>query len=175
MRAGYPESKRCGEALCQAYKKQENLYVVIPRFTRSYGPTMLKTDTKAISQFIKKAVDGDNIVLKSTGTQYYSYTYVADAVAGFLTVILKGESGEAYNIADEASDIMLKDLAKIIADFAGKEVVFELPDETEKAGYSKATKARLDGSKLKKLGWTARYDIKQGLERTMKMLTEISE
>ena len=49
------------------------------------------------------------------------------------------------------------------------------PDETEKAGYSKATKARLDGSKLKKLGWTARYDIKQGLERTMKMLTEISE
>ena len=69
---------------------------------------------------------------------------MADAVAGFLTVILKGESGEAYNIADEASDIMLKDLAKIIADFADKEVVFELPDETEKAGYSKATKARLD-------------------------------
>lgn len=81
---------------------------------------MLKTDTKAISQFIKKAVDGDNIVLKSTGTQYYSYTYVADAVAGFLTVILKGESGEAYNIADEASDIMLKDLAKIIADLRVK-------------------------------------------------------
>lgn len=175
LRAGYPESKRCGEALCQAYKKQENLDVVIPRFTRTYGPTMLKTDTKAISQFIKKAVDGENIVLKSAGTQYYSYTYVADAVAGFLTVLLKGESGEAYNIADEASDIMLKDLAKIIADFAGKKVVFELPDETEIAGYSKATKARLDGSKLKKLGWKARYDIKQGLERTMKMLIEINE
>lgn len=175
LRAGYPESKRCGEALCQAYKKQENLDVVIPRFTRTYGPTMLKTDTKAISQFIKKAVDGENIVLKSAGTQYYSYTYVADAVAGFLTVLLKGESGEAYNIADEASDIMLKDLAKIIADFAGKKVVFELPDETEIAGYSKATKARLDGSKLKKLGWKARYDIKQGLERTVKMLIEINE
>lgn len=174
LRAGYPESKRCGEALCQAYKKQENLDVVIPRFTRSYGPTMLKTDTKAISQFIKKAVDGENIVLKSAGTQYYSYTYVADAVAGFLTVLLNGENGEAYNIADEASDIMLKDLAKIIADFAGKEVVFELPDETEKAGYSKATKARLDGSKLKKLGWKARYDIKQGLVRTLKMMTEVS-
>lgn len=170
LRAGYPESKRCGEALCQAYKKQENLDVVIPRFTRSYGPTMLKSDTKAISQFIKKAIEGENIVLKSTGTQYYSYTYVADAVAGFLTVILKGENGEAYNIADEASDIMLKDLAKIIATFAGKEVVFELPDQTEKAGYSKATKARLDGSKLKKLGWTARFDIKQGLERTIEML-----
>ena len=40
MRAGYPESKRCGEALCQAYKAQKGLDVVIPRFTRSYGPTM---------------------------------------------------------------------------------------------------------------------------------------
>lgn len=174
LRAGYPESKRCGEALCQAYKKQENLDVVIPRFTRSYGPTMLNTDTKAISQFIKKAVAGENIILKSAGTQYYSYTYVADAVSGFLTVLLSGESGEAYNIADEASDIMLKDLAKIIVDFTGKEIVFELPDETEKAGYSKATKARLDGSKLKRLGWNARYDIKQGLIRTIKMLTELS-
>ena len=51
----------------------------------------------------------------------------------------------------------------------------ELPDETERAGYSKATKARLDGSKLKSLGWNARYDIKQGLARTMKMLTQIKE
>lgn len=47
MRAGYPESKRCGEALCQAYKAQKGLDVVIPRPTRSYGPTMLMSDTKA--------------------------------------------------------------------------------------------------------------------------------
>ena len=172
LRAGYPESKRCGEALCQAYKKQKNLDVVITRFTRSYGPTMLKSDTKAISQFIKKAVEGENIVLKSEGTQYYSYTYVADAISGLLTVLLCGINGEAYNIADEASDITLKDLAKIIAEFVGKKVVFELPDEMERAGYSKATKARLDGSKLKKLGWNARYDIRQGIVRTMKILTD---
>ena len=49
IRAGYPESKRCGEALCQAYIKQRGLDIVIPRLTRSYGPTMLMSDTKAIS------------------------------------------------------------------------------------------------------------------------------
>ena len=54
LRAGYPESKRCGEALCQAYKTQKGLDVVIPRFTRSYGPTMLLTDTKAISQALQE-------------------------------------------------------------------------------------------------------------------------
>lgn len=170
MRAGYPESKRCGEALCQAYKKQENLDIVIPRLARSYGPTMLMSDTKALSQFIKKGIAKEDIVLKSKGTQYYSYTYVADAVAGLFTCLLKGENGEAYNIADMPGDIMLKDLAGTIAKLSGTKVVFELPDEAEKAGYSTATKARLDGTKIKSLGWSMHYDIKQGIERTLEML-----
>ncbi len=173
MRAGYPESKRCGEALCQAYKAQRGLDVVIPRFTRTYGPTMLSSDTKAISQFIKKGVNGEDIVLKSAGTQFYSYQYVADSVSGLLTILLKGENGEAYNIADEKSDITLRDLAKAIADVKGRKVVFEIPDAVEAAGYSKATKARLDGSKLKALGWRPRYDIKAGLERTISILGDL--
>lgn len=173
MRAGYPESKRCSEALCQAYIKQKGMDIVIPRLTRSYGPTMLMSDTKAISQFIRKGIVGEDIVLKSAGNQYYSYTYVVDAVGGLLTVLLKGECGDAYNIADLESDIMLKDLAAIIAGVAGKEVVFELPDEVEAAGYSKATKARLDGSKLQALGWEAKYNLKSGIERTIKILRKL--
>lgn len=170
MRAGYPESKRCGEALCQAYKVQKGLDIVLPRHTRSYGPTMLMSDTKAISQFIRKGIAKEDIVLKSAGTQYYSYTYVADAVSGLLYILLKGKNGEAYNIADEASDIMLKDLATVIAGIAGKKVVFEMPDAVEAAGYSTATKARLDGRKLKELGWNAKYDIRSGMKRTIDIL-----
>ena len=173
LRAGYPESKRCGEALCQAYKAQKDLDVIIARVTRSYGPTMNMSDTKAVSQFIKKGIAGENIVLKSTGTQYYSYTYMADAVSGLLWAMLAGENGEAYNIADIHSDIMLKDLASIIAEINDKEVVFEIPDEVEAAGYSKATKARLNGSKLQNLGWNPRYDIKSGMERTINILKSI--
>ena len=170
MRAGYPESKRCGEALCQAYKSQKGLDVVIPRLTRSYGPTMLMSDTKAISQFIRKGIAGEDIVLKSAGMQYYSYTYVADAVSGLLYVLLKGENGNAYNIADDRSDILLKDLAATIAVITGRRVIFEMPDAVEAAGYSKATKARLDGRKLKRMGWKAKYDIKNGMERTIEIL-----
>ena len=170
LRAGYPESKRCGEALCQAYRKQKGMDIVIPRLTRSYGPTFLETDTKAISQFIKKGVQGEDIILKSAGTQFYSYTYVADAVSGLLTVLLKGEDGEAYNIADESSDITLRDLAELIAGISGKEVRFEIPDAVEAAGYSKATKARLDGHKLQALGWQPQYDIRAGIERTIAIL-----
>lgn len=173
LRAGYPESKRCGEALCQAYKAQTGLDVIIPRFTRSYGPTMQLTDTKAISQFIRKGIAGEDIVLKSAGTQNYSYTYMADAIYGLLTVILCGESGEAYNIADETSTIPLKDLAMIIANLAGKQVVFEIPDAIEATGYSKATKALLDGNKLKKLSWKPFYTLQDGIPRTMEILKSV--
>lgn len=125
------------------------------------------------SQFIRKGIAGEDIVLKLAGNQYYSYTYMADAIYGLLTVILCGESGEAYNIADEESTITLKELAWIIANYAGRQVVFETPDLVEAAGYSKATKALLDGSKLKKLGWKPFYTIQNGIPRTMDILRAI--
>lgn len=173
MRAGYPEAKRCSEALCQAYIKQRNLDVVIARLTRSYGATLLKDDSKALSQFLHKGIAGEDIVLKSEGTQQYSYLYIADTVSGLLTVLLKGKRGEAYNVSDINSDIMLKDLAAIIAGYAGKKVVYEIPDAVESAGYSKATKARLDSKKLQTLGWSAKYDIVAGIERTLEILKAI--
>lgn len=173
MRAGYPESKRAGEALCQAYIKQKNMDIVIPRLPRTYGPTMQMSDSKAIAQFIKKGIAREDVVLKSEGTQFYSYCYVADSVSGILWCLLEGNCGEAYNIADEQSDVLMKELAKIIADYAGTKVVFDIPDAKESQGYSKATKAVLDSSKLKSLGWSASYSMKEGLERTIEILRRI--
>lgn len=111
LRAGYSEAKRLGEALCQAYVAQRGAAVYIPRVTRTYGPTMLMSDTKAISQFVKKSLAGEDVVLKSEGTQLYSYQFVAGTVAGLLYVLLAGEPGRAYNIADPASDITLRILS----------------------------------------------------------------
>lgn len=173
LRAAYPESKRCGEALCQAYKEQKGLDVTIARFTRTYGPTMNMSDTKAVSQFIKNGIENEDIVLKSAGTQYYSYTYMADAVSGLLWILLTGKNGEAYNIADENGDITLKDLANVIAEINNKKVIFKIPDSIETAGYSKATKARLDGAKLMKLGWKPKYNINEGIKKTIRILKEI--
>ncbi len=173
LRAGYPESKRCGEALCQAYIKQKGLDCVIARLTRTYGPTILPTDTKAISQFFNNALRGEDIVLKSEGRQYYSYQHVADSVLGLLIVLLKGEKGAAYNIADESGDITLRELAKLIAEQADREVMFDVPDVVEAAGFSRATKARLDGLKLKGLGWSPNYDIRTGVVSTMNVLKKM--
>lgn len=173
MRAGYPESKRTGEALCQAYIKQKDMDIVIPRLSRVYGPTMLLSDTKALSQFILKSVNYEDIVLKSEGTQEFSYSYVADAAVGILKIMLDGENGAAYNLASDNSDIKLRDLAGILAENAGKQVVFDLPDAVEQEGYSKATKATLDLTKVRKLGFVSEYDMEKGLAHTVDVLREI--
>lgn len=170
LRAGYPESKRVGEALCQAYIKQKGLDIVIPRLARVFGPTLLSTDTKALSQFLHKAKAGEDIVLKSAGNQFYSYLYVSDIVTGILTCLFFGECGQAYNIADSSCNITLKELAQEIADIAGTKVTFENPSEVEKAGYSTATKAILDSKKINGLNWKAQFSIREGIKRTLEML-----
>lgn len=169
LRAGYPESKRVGESLCQAYLSKHELDFVIPRLSRVYGPTQLKTDSKAISQFINCAINGENIILKSEGNQYFSYTYVADAVSGIIYCLLNGKKGEAYNVSDEKSNILLRDLAGIAAKHAGVKVVFELPSDVERKGFSKATKAIMDNTKIKRLGWHPKYPIGDGMIRTIEI------
>ncbi len=84
VRAGYPESKRLCESICQAYAAQYQVEFVTGRFSRVYGPTMQADDSKALAQFIRDAVNSRDIVLKSEGKQLYSYTYVADAVSALL-------------------------------------------------------------------------------------------
>lgn len=171
LRAGYPESKRLSEALCQAFRKEKNVNFVSARLPRTYGPTMLEDDTKAISQFIRKGVAGEDIVLKSKGDQLFSYAYVADAASGLLTVMLSGTEGEAYNIADAGSDITLRDLAQLVAENKRVSVRFDLPDEEEKAGYSTANKAIMSSVKLGALGWRAKYTINTGISRTLEQLS----
>lgn len=174
MRAGYPESKRTGESLCCAYAQQYGIDFVIPRLCRVYGPTMRSDDSKAISQFIKKAVLKENIVLKSNGHQEFSFLYVMDAVYALIWILQNGVNGEAYNVSSEYSDVRLKDIAEMLAGIAGTKVVYELPEEMESRGYSKATKAVLNNSKLKQIGWKELFDIKQGLEMTVNILRDLN-
>ena len=171
-RACYTESKRLSEALCQSYVTERGAKVKIVRLSRVFGPTMLMSDSKASSQFIRKALDGEDIVLKSKGEQLFSYTYIADAVSAMLHVLIHGESATAYNIASEACNVKLKDFARYCAEWAGREVVFELPSETEQKGFSIAMRAILDNTKLKGLGWQSGYAMKDAVYRTLTILSE---
>lgn len=173
LRAGYPEAKRLGESLCQAYREQYGVRPVMPRIARTYGPTLHTDDNKALSQFMHRGLAGEDTILKSEGAQRYSYAYVGDTVSGLLYCMVQGKVGEAYNIADSGSDCRLRDLAALVAECCGVKVRFELPDEVEAKGYSKATLALMDGGKLAGLGWKAKYSIRRGIESTLRMMRGI--
>ena len=170
LRAGYIEGKRASEALCNAYREAKQVDFVTARLCRIYGPTMQTADSKAISQFINKAVEGQDIVLKSKGTQIFSYLYIYDVVSALLTVIANGKSGHAYNIADNQQVISLKDLAAMLAEIGGGKVIFDLPDEVEAKGASSFQDVRLDASKLYRLGWRSEVDLFSGLRTTVERL-----
>lgn len=168
-RAGYNESKRVSESLCQSFAQQYGIESVVFRLARVFGADKTKRDTKAMSQFIANAIKGKDIVLKSRGDQKYSYVYIADAVSGILKVLLDGITGEAYNISADYDGFTLGQYAKYIASLSGNKVIYQISDDPNS---SRALNALLDNTKIKKLGFKPMYSVLQGLERTYKIYKE---
>lgn len=170
IRSCYPESKRCMEILTRCYVDEYGVKAVIGRLCSIYGPTMAKDDSKAHAQFIRNGLKGEDIVLKSKGEQRRTYCYVIDAVTGLLCVLANGAAGEAYNIANENAIVSIAEVAQKIAELSGTKVVFSLPNELEKKGYSKPQNCILKNDKLKSLGWSGTYTIEGGLGETLNIL-----
>ena len=171
-RSCYTESKRSCEALCQSYMAEYKLDVKIVRLCRVFGPTLLDNDTKASSQFLLKSIHNEDIVLKSEGNQLFSYMYVTDAVVALLYILLYGQTGKSYNASNRYCNIRLRDFAQLCADYNGKKVVYELPPEEERKGYSIANNALLDNSALRNIGWKEHYLMADAVQRTIRMLSK---
>lgn len=168
-RAGYNESKRVSESLCQSFAQQYGIESCVCRLCRVFGADKTKKDTKAMAQFIRNAVEGNDIILKSKGLQKYSYAYIADAVSGILKVLLDGVAGEAYNISADYDGLTLGQYAEYIANLGGKKVIYDIEDNPN---ASQAQNALLDNNKIKEIGYKPLFTVKEGLERTYKILKE---
>lgn len=164
-RSCYPESKRAGETLCAAYHAQYGVDALAARLCYVYGPGITPENSRADAQFLRKARSGEDIVLKSPGSQVRSYCYVFDAASALLTLMLRGEAGQAYNVSGSTASI--REYAETLAALAGVSLRFELPPDAEKQGYSAVTRAVLDSGKLQALGWKAEYGLEEGLKRTL--------
>lgn len=169
-RSCYPSSKRAAETLSVSYSKEYGADVVIARPCHTYGPHFTDADNRVYAQFIRNVLNGEDIVMKSTGAQFRSWCYVVDCVSAMLHILLKGENGQAYNIADGSSNICIRELAEMIAEIGGKKVVIDLPSDAEKAGYNVVTKSVFATDKLESLGWCIAGCMKDKMNATIDCL-----
>lgn len=153
LRSCYTSAKRATETLCVSYANQYGIDVSIARPCHTYGPYFTESDTRVYAQFIRNVLHGEDIVMKSTGEQFRSWCYVVDCANGIMHVLLKGANGEAYNIADESSNVTIKELAEMIAEIGEKRVIIDLPSDVEKRGFNVVSKSVFSTSLLKGLGW----------------------
>ena len=169
-RSCYPSSKRAAETLCVSYAQEYGADVVIARPCHTYGPHFTEADNRVYAQFIRNVLRGEDIVMKSTGAQFRSWCYVVDCVSAMLHILLKGENGHAYNIADASSNISIKELAEMIAEIGGKKVVIDLPSDIEKVGFNVVTKSVFSTEKIKSLGWRISNSMATSMANTIKEL-----
>lgn len=156
----YSQSKRMSEVLAQAYWKQYGVEIVVGRMSYLYGYNKHHAMT-AFFEFMQKAQRGEPICINSTQLGRRDNIYVDDAVDGLLTIALKGEPGEAYNISSNGQGgnyAAVDEMANIMAELAGP------PTQVVTRGTIKHTGGLImDNSKIKGLGWDLHTDLRSGI------------
>ncbi|MDC7236536.1 MAG: NAD-dependent epimerase/dehydratase family protein [Sphaerochaetaceae bacterium] len=172
-RSCYPNGKRAAETLCISYRSQYDLDTVIARPCHTFGPSATAKDNRAASQFIQRITQDKDIIMKSDGLQLRSYIYVSDCVSALFSILLNGECGKAYNVANKNSNVTIREIAQQLANSSNKKIIFENPSDKERDSFNPISKSVLDSTKLESLGWKARYNVRDALNRTVSILKQI--
>jgi UDP-glucuronate decarboxylase len=162
-RACYDESKRLGETISTIYHQRHGVPVTMVRPFNVFGPGMKHNDRRVIPMFTYEALNGRPIPVHGDGKQTRTFSYISDAITGFLLALLKGKRGEPYNIGNSKNEISMGDLARMYGKVVpGSTVKFISYPDTYPAGEPQRrcpdlTKATQD------LGYTSKVDLEEGL------------
>ena len=171
-RACYDESKRFAETLCALYAQEHDIQVCSVRPFNIYGPGLSPDDGRVISDFMRDSITHSRIDLFSDGSPTRTFCFVADGIQGILRALLKGKSGEAYNIGQEKPEISMLELAHTIATIAkkrhGTDIAVSHKFHEDKAYLTDNPQRRCpDLSKAaKELNYHPQWDLSKGLNET---------
>ena len=176
VRSSYPESKRLCECLCAAYSSEYGVPAKVVRLTQTFGEGVEYNDGRVFAEFARCAIEGRDIVLKTKGETKRNYVDIRDAVNAILTVLIKGNIGEAYNIANESTYCSIFEMALLVArEFGGGKVNVRIEDngDAEIMGYAKTLKMNLSAEKLKSLGWEPEFSLKDSYREMINWMQKI--
>ena len=172
----YSISKLIGEMYGNYYYTRYAMPFVKARFQNVYGPgeilgagrwrgtphTIWRNVTPT---FVWKALHGEALPVENGGIASRDFIYVEDIARGLVACALEGEPGEVYNIASGSQTSILQ-LAEQVNRRAGNSTPIEL---TPARDWDRSGKRFGDPAKAKeKLGFVAKVDLDDGLERTIR-------
>jgi len=162
IRGVYDEAKRFAEAMAMAYHRHHGVDVRIARIFNTFGPRMQVDDGRAIPNFFRQAIRGEDVTLYGDGSQTRSFIYVDDQVEGLLRLLRSSYVGPV-NIGNP-NEMSLRAMAeKVVALCGGKSRIVSrpLPPDDPKV-------RRPDISLARRVlgGWEPAVPVEEGLART---------
>lgn len=160
-RGVYDEAKRYMEAITMAYHHFHKLETRMIRIFNTYGPRMRLNDGRALPNFMRQALEGEDITVYGDGSQTRSFCYVDDLVEGIYRLLLS-DCAEPVNIGNP-SEISIKDFAEEIIALTGtsQKIIYKpLPKDDPKQRCPDITRARTI------LNWEPKVGRAEGLKRT---------
>lgn len=175
-RACYPEAKRLCETMLASYEAQYQVPYVGFRLCHTFGPGISLNDGRAFSEFIRKVIEGEDIILQSDGRAARTYTYVADAIGAMLLAFTKGKD-HYYNVANLENLISIRDLAELIArlDDKGKVKVRYGAQGREKLQYLPFKLGIMNVDRILELGWRPQVGLEEAFRYTLESFRQRSE
>ena len=171
VRSSYNIGKRACECLCHSYAEEYGVNVMIARMTQTFGAGVDYNDNRVFAQFVRKVIEGNDIELHTDGATCRMYCYTTDAVSALLYLLLKGEKGEAYNIANKKSYISIREMAQLLKEEFNQSINVAIVPK-ENMGYAPETKLKLDTKKIESLGWKPQYDLRNMFKNMILYLKE---
>jgi len=170
VRSSYSEGKRLVECLCASYAAEYGVPAKVARLSQTFGAGVAYADGRVFAEFARAVIEHKDIVLHTAGNTVRSYCYTRDAVTAILTILLKGQTGEAYNVTNMDTACSIREMAELVAGLepdAGVNVRIEIPENLASFGYNPEMIIRLDSGKLEALGWTPTVSMEEMFRRTI--------
>ena len=161
-RGVYDEAKRFAEAITMAYHRTHGINTKIVRIFNTYGPRMRIKDGRAIPNFLKQALTGDDLTIYGNGSQTRSFCYVSDLVEGIYRLLMSDQH-EPVNIGNPIEMTIQQMADKILqaTQSQSKIVQVPLPEDDPKTRQPNITLAK------KLLDWEPKVRLDEGLESTL--------
>lgn len=164
VRSNYPMAKRLTETMCVSYASEYNVPVKIARLAQVLGKKLLPDDNRVIAQFIRAAKEGSDIELATDGKTKQTYVGIDDTIAGILTILHKGEDGQAYNIANDETYCSIRELAETVTrSIASDNIKVVTNAKLNEGKYPPNRTLRINSDKLIALGWRPESSLEESL------------